>query len=157
MRCQARLILSESCLKGLEHGFGIHGFRSTWSCLHYTHHKCCGIKAQFKLVKYVFELNNVTRSPVSLSNHTWSETELNMTAHQFPLYYQPRLERQNPACIEIMRRCPWCNGYRRRKWTRRHEFKSWTRQIAIHIVLIPLGKVWIKLFSPQIWVNSRAD
>ena len=22
------------------------------------------------------------------------------------------------------RRCPWCNGYRRRKWTRRHEFKS---------------------------------
>ena len=20
-------------------------------------------------------------------------------------------------------RCPWCNGYRRRKWTRRHEFK----------------------------------
>ena len=22
-------------------------------------------------------------------------------------------------------RCPWCNGYRRRKWTRRHEFKTW--------------------------------
>ena len=22
------------------------------------------------------------------------------------------------------RRCPWCNGYRRRKWTRWHEFKS---------------------------------
>ena len=21
-------------------------------------------------------------------------------------------------------RCPWCNGYHRRKWTRRHEFKS---------------------------------
>ena len=21
-------------------------------------------------------------------------------------------------------RCPWCNGYCRRKWTRRHEFKS---------------------------------
>ena len=21
-------------------------------------------------------------------------------------------------------RCPWCNGYRCRKWTRRHEFKS---------------------------------
>ena len=39
------------------------------------------------------------------------------------------------------RRCPWCNGYRRRKWTRRHEFKSWTRLIAFHIALIPLGKV----------------
>ena len=40
------------------------------------------------------------------------------------------------------------NGYRRRKWTRRHEFKSWTRLIAFHIALIPLGKVWIQLFSP---------
>ena len=45
------------------------------------------------------------------------------------------------------KRWPWCNGYRRRKWTRRHEFKSWTRLIAFHIALIPLGKVWIQLFS----------
>ena len=48
-------------------------------------------------------------------------------------------------------RCPWCNGYRRRKWTRRHEFKSWTRLIIFHIALIHL------LFSFQLWVNSRAD
>ena len=48
-------------------------------------------------------------------------------------------------------------GYRRKKWTRRHEFKSWTRLIAFHIVLITLGKVWIQLFSLQLWVNSRAD
>ena len=47
--------------------------------------------------------------------------------------------------------------YRHRKWTRRHEFKSWTRLIAFHIALIPLGKVWIQLFSLQLWVNSRAD
>ena len=53
--------------------------------------------------------------------------------------------------------CPWCNGYRRRKWTRRHKFKSWTRLIAFHIALIPLGKVWIQLFSLQLWVNNRAD
>ena len=33
--------------------------------------------------------------------------------------------------------CLWYNGYRRRKWTRRHEFKSRTRLIAFHIVLIP--------------------
>ena len=46
---------------------------------------------------------------------------------------------------------PWCNGYRRRKWTRQHEFKSWTRLIAFHIALIPLGKVWIQLFSLQLW------
>ena len=55
------------------------------------------------------------------------------------------------------RMCPWCNGYRRRKWTRRHEFKSWTKLIAFHIVLIPLGKVWIQLFSLQLWVNNRTD
>ncbi len=56
-----------------------------------------------------------------------------------------------------IRRCPWCNGYRHRKWTRRHEFKSWTRLIAFHIALIPLGKVLIQLFSLQLWVNSRTD
>ena len=54
-------------------------------------------------------------------------------------------------------RCPWCSCYRRRKWTRRHEFKSYTRLIAFHIALIPLGKVWIQLFSLQLWVNSRTD
>ena len=54
-------------------------------------------------------------------------------------------------------RCLWCNGYRRGKWTRRHEFKSWTRWITFHIALISLGKVWIQLFSPQLWVNSRTD
>ena len=35
----------------------------------------------------------------------------------------------------------WYNGYRPRNWTRRREFKSWTRIIAFHIALIPLGKV----------------
>ena len=55
------------------------------------------------------------------------------------------------------RRCPWYNYYRHRKWTRWHEFKFWTWLIAFHIALIPLGKVWIQLFSLQPWVNSRAD
>ena len=53
--------------------------------------------------------------------------------------------------------CPWCNDYGRRKWTRQHEFKTWTWLIAFHIALIPLGKVWIQLFSLQLWVNSRTD
>ena len=57
----------------------------------------------------------------------------------------------------VSHRYPWCNGYRRRKWTRRHKFKSWTRLVAFHIALIPLEKVWIQLFSFQQWVNSRAD
>ena len=60
-----------------------------------------------------------------------------------------KIEKQNNPKV----RCPWCNGYRRRKWTRRHEFKSWTRLIAFHIVLIPLGKVRIQLFSLQLWVK----
>ena len=54
-------------------------------------------------------------------------------------------------------RCPWCNGYRCRKSTRWLEFKSWTRLVAFQIVLIPLGKIWIQLFSLQLWVNSRAN
>ena len=54
-------------------------------------------------------------------------------------------------------RCPWSNGYRHRNWTRRYAFKSWTRLIAFHIALIPLGKVWIQLFSLQLWINSRTD
>ena len=54
-------------------------------------------------------------------------------------------------------RCLWCNGYRHSKWTRWHEFNSWIRLIAFHIALIPLGKVWIQLFSLQLWVNSRTD
>ena len=41
------------------------------------------------------------------------------------------------------------------EWTRRHEFKSWIRLIAFHIALIPLGKVWMQLFSLQLWVNSH--
>ena len=62
-------------------------------------------------------------------------------------------------CILLFKtwRFPWCNGYRRRMWTRRHEFKSWTSLITFHIALIPLGKVWIQIFSLQLWVDSRAD
>ena len=46
-------------------------------------------------------------------------------------------------------------GYRRRKWTQRHEFKSWTRLIAFHMALILLGKVWIQLFSLQLVGQTR--
>ena len=57
----------------------------------------------------------------------------------------------------VLWRCPWSNGYRRRNWTRWHKLKSWMRLIAFHIALIPLGKVWIQLFSLQLWVNSGTD
>ena len=42
---------------------------------------------------------------------------------------------KNGYYYEIKWRCPWCNGYRRRKWTRQHKFKSLTRLIAFHIAL----------------------
>ena len=61
-----------------------------------------------------------------------------------------------PFIFHVLR-CPWCNGCHHGKWTRRHKFKSWTRLIAFLIELVPLGKVWIRLFSLQLWVNSRAD
>ena len=68
--------------------------------------------------------------------------------HQGRIYYKGK---------DLLQKCPWCNGYRHRKWTQWHEFKSWTRLIIFYIALIPLGKVWIQLFSLQLWVNSRAD
>ena len=55
------------------------------------------------------------------------------------------------------RRCPWCFGGACGVMViivgNRH---GNTRLIAFHIVLIHLGKVWIQLFSLQLWVNSRA-
>ena len=51
----------------------------------------------------------------------------------------------------------WCNGYHRRKWTRRPEFKSRTRLFVFHKGLIPLKKVLVQLFFLHLWVNSRAD
>ena len=67
------------------------------------------------------------------------------------------MQQINEAFLIFWRLRPLCNGYHRRKWTRRHKFESWTRLIAFHIVLIPLGKVWIQLISLQLWVNSRAE
>ena len=37
------------------------------------------------------------------------------------------------------------------------EFKSWMRLFASHTAIIPLGKVWIQLFSHSLWTKSRAD
>ena len=51
----------------------------------------------------------------------------------------------------------WCYGYHCRKWSRQPEFKSTMRLFAFHITLQSLGKVWIQLFTLQLWVNNRAD
>ena len=77
----------------------------------------------------------------------------------WPLCLKNQLQnsKTNKNYLNVKVQCPWCNGYRHRKWIQRHEFKSWTRVFAFHIALIPLGKVWIQLFSLQLWVNSRTD
>ena len=59
-----------------------------------------------------------------------------------------------------MWRCWWCNGYRRRKWTRRHEFKSWTRLFAFHLALIPLASTLLTTIQgiyPQVWFARQFD
>ena len=83
-------------------------------------------------------------------------------AHLLPLFFClfTQVHLLNDGSVKgqyITRRCPWCNGYRRRKWTRRYEFKFCLRLVAFHIALIPLGKVWIQIFSLKLWVNSWAD
>ena len=45
--------------------------------------------------------------------------------------------------------CPWCNCYRRRKWTRRHEFKSSTRLIAFSHSTNTLGKGMNPIILPS--------
>ena len=73
---------------------------------------------------------------------------------QFHLGYNVTVTVKDTVCHNAIRRL-FKNCYS--DWTRRHEFKSWTRLIAFHIALIPLGKVWIQLFSLQLCENTRAD
>ena len=108
----------------------------------------------------------------SLDYFVWSYVEniTNMTSHNTKASliasHPPSIRRaptgawgkgRAPSSGSVSRWCPWCSRYRRRKWTQGHEFKSWTRLIAFHIALIPLGKVWIQLFSLQLWVNRSTD
>ena len=102
---------------------------------------------------------------IRLHTVTWFQVLLCVKNNSIKLFVCTRFKCQKvlfdsqmgPYQVLYRWRCPWCNGYRRWKWTRRHEFKSWTRLIAFHIALIPLAKVWIQLISLQLWVNSRTD
>ena len=38
-------------------------------------------------------------------------------------------------------------GYRWKKWTQQTEFEPWTILFVFYIILIPLGKAWIRLSS----------
>ena len=80
------------------------------------------------------------------------------------IYYQAWTEEVVGMGIQFWRgllhlwRHSWHNGCCCcKKWSQGPEFKSWTRMFPFHIALTPLGKVWIQLFSSQLWVNSRED
>ena len=47
----------------------------------------------------------------------------------------------------------WCNGYRHRIWTRRHEFKSWTRADCISHSTNTLGKCMNPIILPPAMGN----
>ena len=141
----------------------VHPSWGPW-CLETYHQPCCLLlwrrpKGCFKDKKH--RRRNTSILPSS-SDQTWLQPAcptLSLSVTNVPAVNvdQPFLIFVSWTQAIKYTQCPWCNGYRRRKWTRRREFKSWTRLIAFHIALIPLGKVWIQLFSLQLWVNSRTD
>ena len=122
---------------------------------------CCHVDWCFKFVEFLMDITeddekkNADFNFLEKKLRKRSENEYELMVHDDTCKgintYRVKIH-QNLICCS-----PWCNCYRRRKWTRRHEFKSWTKLIAFHIALIPLGKVWIQLFSFQLWVNSRID
>ena len=99
--------------------------------------------------------NFLKREHIYIGRILWHYELLRLWVHMFNCNntYTCRCDR----AYMCMWKCPWCNGYRRWKWIRRYEFKSSTRLLAFHIALISLGKVWIQLFSYQLWVNNRPD
>ena len=105
----------------------------------------------------LYNSSTPTQSPTrSLEWHVWSSSRGN-NCHAVQRSLSSGVSVYECIMGFFVRRCPWCNCYRRGNWTRWLEFKSWTRLIAFHIALITLGKVWIQVFSLQLWVNSRTD
>ena len=51
----------------------------------------------------------------------------NIRAQNITTKLESRIRKKNNWLVYFS---PWCNGYRRRNWTRRHEFKSWTECIS---------------------------
>ena len=114
------------------------------------YHLCSSHQLIMKLISETVEVSR---------NIWWLKRSINILSIKIKKRKQllQNLKNYRPITCSSFWRCPWCSRYRCRKWTRRHEFKSWTRLIAFHIALILLGKVWIQLFSLQLWINSRTD
>ena len=187
-RCSPR-VTCQTCLYGLEHKIGIHGFRPIWPCLIVklltTQAKFLQPSSYWTVINYIFTFH--TKMFLLVSTSLWPSSNSESISSLIRPYYMficiafnLHIEWNNAQHVStpitiilpipegtfhslnyfghvIYTPLAWCNGCPRRIWTRRHEFKSRTRLIAFHIALIPLGKVWIQIFSIQLWVNSRTD
>ena len=134
----------EKTMMGWDISFSFSVYFSTFSV-------CAWVFLSLSL-SYIYIYIYIEREREIKSNLAGSSSKISILYINYPKY----IFLEDSAFIGHWR-CPLCNGYRRRKRTRRYEFKSWTRLIAFHIALMPLGKVWIQLFSLQLWINSRAE
>ena len=65
-------------------------------------------------------------------------------------FYILQISSTGTSSSSALWRCPWCSRYRRRKYTRWHEFKSWTRLIAFSHSTNTLGKGMNPIILPPV-------
>ena len=105
----------------------------------YTNYNWCAWYSHQRIIKGTEGLGNKRTSG---DHPNYSITEIGQDTEKSPGDLRKLTVTHTPVKDhQLTLRCPWCNGYRLREWTRQHEFKSWMRLIAFHIVLIPWGKV----------------
>ena len=168
-RCRAHLMLFENYSLDLPLWFGARPqnsrFRPTWTCLILevlaSRKKLLQSSGYCTVISYAFIFRATNAFVCSRGCPVWTRKAYvsnKITLHIHIFAFKLYTEWNNAQHVRALTTTIlWCNSYRHRIWTRRYEFKSWTRLIAFHIALIPLRKVWIQIFSLQLWVNSRTD
>ena len=115
---------------------------NTWGLFHSEQNKTIRGRKYFKAI--LLGSNKLAPTHLKIQLHS------KLFTNKSYMYYYLNVRK-------IDERWLWCNGLL--SYENGHgdtSFKSWTRLITFHIALIPLGKIWIQLFSLQLWVNSRA-
>ena len=84
------------------------------------------VNEETELVAFNDELSSLVRS---ITKHVFviggdMNAQIGKNGNKYSLH---NTSNRNGQHLTDFGRCPWGNGYRRRIWTRRHEFKSWTR------------------------------
>ena len=102
--------------------FNVPEFSLSQFGLNICHYVLCGIKIW----------------PLTRSKHYGQRLQLKMSFFFLENYFA----RKYPFAFYF-----WCNGYHKIKWTRRTDFKSWTRLFAFHFILMLLLKGMNPFFS----------